>query len=171
MSVGTRTPEIVLNAIGFWRTSALSVRLPHPRELVDRSWNRDHRDNLIRYLRNGHSVNGYCGFSYCRFSDGPPPEEMGDSDLTDGCWVWPEGLAIYVDRYHVKLPDDFLRFARANNFALSEGRLSKVNMYTRYSYDYWIEWVQRNRSSRLRRFIARLAGVGRESSTATSSPD
>jgi hypothetical protein len=33
---------------------------------------------------------------------------MGGRDLTDGVWMWPEGLAHYVERHAVRLPDEFV---------------------------------------------------------------
>lgn len=37
---------------------------------------------------------------------------MGHRDLTDGVYVWPEGLAHYVKAHAVRLPDDFLAHVR-----------------------------------------------------------
>ncbi|HEY1188039.1 MAG TPA: hypothetical protein VGE74_10300 [Gemmata sp.] len=33
---------------------------------------------------------------------------MGGRDLTDGVWMWPEGLAHYVECHAVRLPDEFV---------------------------------------------------------------
>jgi hypothetical protein len=33
---------------------------------------------------------------------------MGSSDLTDGTWLWPEGLAHYVRKHDVVLPEEFI---------------------------------------------------------------
>jgi hypothetical protein len=33
---------------------------------------------------------------------------MGDSDLTDGIWVWPQGLVHYVDAHQLALPKQFI---------------------------------------------------------------
>ena len=56
------------------------------------------------------------GYAACRFPDGPHGREMGCCDLTDGFWLWPEGLWIYVSRYHVRLPDEFVAHMRAVDF-------------------------------------------------------
>ena len=36
---------------------------------------------------------------------------MGSRDLTDGVWVWPEGLAHYVRDHGVVLPTSFIEHA------------------------------------------------------------
>jgi len=35
--------------------------------------------------------------------------EMGSSDLTDGVYVWPEGLVHYVEKHNVRLPTEFVK--------------------------------------------------------------
>jgi hypothetical protein len=40
----------------------------------------------------------------------------GPSLLTDGTWVWREDLQYYVKRYHVALPEEFIRHARESGF-------------------------------------------------------
>jgi len=41
---------------------------------------------------------------------------MGSSDLTDGTWIWPEGLPIYVEKYNVELPEEFIAHTRCAGF-------------------------------------------------------
>ena len=33
--------------------------------------------------------------------------------LTDGVWAWPADLAYYVEKYHVRLPDDFTQHMKS----------------------------------------------------------
>jgi hypothetical protein len=40
---------------------------------------------------------------------------MGDSDLTDGIWVWPQGLVHYVDAHQLALPKQFIDHVLAHN--------------------------------------------------------
>jgi hypothetical protein len=42
------------------------------------------------------------------------------SILTDGEWAWPDDLAAYVEKYHVRLPDEFVQHARANQWLISD---------------------------------------------------
>jgi hypothetical protein len=87
------------------------VPLPHPRELVDRSWCPQERARTLAYLRSGLPFACFEGLSYCRFEcrEGGG----GCQEFTEEEWVWPEGLAHYVERHDVRLPDAFLDAARA----------------------------------------------------------
>jgi hypothetical protein len=40
--------------------------------------------------------------------------------LTDGEWLWRDDLAHYVERHHVRLPEDFLESVRANGYQIPE---------------------------------------------------
>src|SRR5262245_15617423 len=57
------------------------------------------------------------GFSYCRFHCGKrwrpwgycvSSDLLGTSELTDGEWLWPEGLPHYIDAHDVCLPEEFV---------------------------------------------------------------
>lgn len=56
------------------------------------------------------------GTSFCRFVCGTPDWEMGDSSLHDGEWEWPDGLAHYVERHSVRLPDEFINTMRSRDW-------------------------------------------------------
>jgi hypothetical protein len=45
---------------------------------------------------------------------------MGDCDLCDGEWVWPEGLARYVERHAVRLPEDFVESMRSRSWTVPD---------------------------------------------------
>jgi hypothetical protein len=93
----------------------------HPRLFVDSSWEAEDKPKIVKYLRSGVRWNAFMGHSYCRFEGGPPDKEMGSADLTDGVWLWPEGLHVYVERYHVRLPDEFVEHMRRNGFRIPAG--------------------------------------------------
>jgi hypothetical protein len=40
--------------------------------------------------------------------------------LTDGQYAWPSDLAYYVERYHVRLPDDFVSVIAAHGWRVPE---------------------------------------------------
>jgi hypothetical protein len=71
----------------------------------------------LDYLRGGEVDAMYKGISYCRFRKNgcTPPTNMGSCDLTDGVWIWPEGLAHYVEAHEVWLPDSFVEHALSQN--------------------------------------------------------
>ena len=70
---------------------------------------------LASYLRSGRVETRYRGYSCCRYSCGIADHEMGSADLTDGIWVWPEGLAHYVEVHHISLPAVFVASVLAND--------------------------------------------------------
>ena len=101
--------------VGFWRDphAPRTATLPDPRDLVDPTWSRAERRRLARYLQQGRLLHDFQGFSWCRFRCGVSDRRMGHRDLTDGVYVWPEGLPHYVKAHAVRLPDDFLAHVRA----------------------------------------------------------
>lgn len=111
-----RTPEIVLYMVGYWSDTLDSPSWIHPARLISPEWEVADRERIVSYLRGGMEHMSCLGFATCRFPDGPHGREMGCRDLTDGFWVWPEGLWIYVSRYHVRLPDEFIAHIRAVDF-------------------------------------------------------
>lgn len=64
----------------------------------------DERLEVARYLDQGTIVEVYRGWSHCRICGF---ERNGHADLTDGTYVWPEGLAHYVREHRVRLPERF----------------------------------------------------------------
>jgi hypothetical protein len=51
--------------------------------------------------------------------------------LTDGAWIWPADLAHYVERYHVRLPGEFVEHAAGRGWtppALTHEELVAVEM-------------------------------------------
>jgi hypothetical protein len=40
--------------------------------------------------------------------------------LTDGRYAWPGDASYYVRTYHVRLPDDFIEYARANAWSVPQ---------------------------------------------------
>src|SRR3954468_8163844 len=101
----------VLQVIGFWSGAPDSRGCwLHPSVLVTPGFYGEEKGRLVAYLKSGHLISAQLGYSFCRFEGGPPDREMGCRDLTDGTWLWPEGLWVYVDRYDVKLPEEFLTY-------------------------------------------------------------
>jgi len=56
------------------------------------------------------------GYSFCRFACGIPDQQMGCTEFYDGVWVWPEGLAHYVECHSVLLPDEFIQTMRSHSW-------------------------------------------------------
>jgi hypothetical protein len=92
-----------LREVGYWSAdvgSADSSR-PHPSRFIDASWHREHADDaaaVVQYLRCGMLESYELGYSTCRLC-GVSGKAMGCCALTDGVFVWPEGLAHYVESH------------------------------------------------------------------------
>jgi hypothetical protein len=104
---------------------------------------------MVAYLRSGAQLHYCMGFSHCRFRGGPPDEEMGCADLTDGVWLWPEGLHIYVERYGVRLPEDFCRHAATSGPVSLDAQQLRSLQKASFDFNGWINWCQAKRSNRL----------------------
>jgi hypothetical protein len=74
---------------------------------------------------------------------------MGSRDLTDGVWVWPEGLAHYVEEHDVMLPDAFLHTMRANEWKMPpniQRRLTEIrelwpDPMEGWDIEPWVTWA------------------------------
>jgi len=100
----------MLKVIGLWINTLVDQQLPVPQELVG-VLPSEVRTRLVDYLASGLPLVGYRGCSWCRFACGIDSSKMGSWDLTDGIWVWPEGLAHYVEAHRIVLPDEFITHA------------------------------------------------------------
>lgn len=72
---------------------------------VDRDWDQTERDLVASYLSAATVVVAYRGYSHCRLCS---KKDNGDSELTDGIHVWPDGLKHYVTEHGVRLPRRFV---------------------------------------------------------------
>ena len=95
-----------LRLIGYW-TSYLDEDLPNPSNFVVENWSSSERELVINYLKNGTVMpHRMAGLSWCRFNCGIVAN--GSLELTDGHYLWPEGLAHYVEFHNLKLPQEFI---------------------------------------------------------------
>jgi len=127
------TAMTALKVVGWWVTSLAEVDLPAPQELVG-DLSPSIRAALIKHLTSGLRLVQYRSYSWCRFCCGIADSSTGSCDLTDGAWVWPEGLAHYIEAHGVVLPQDFI------NHVLSGPSLTKPDEPQPYDDEYWIQW-------------------------------
>lgn len=157
-----RESSFVLRCIGYWcdpwgggpgllRWDGTPGTSPYgpgpgvdPARVIDPAWAVDERPQLVEYLRTGCRHSTYFGFSFCRLDSvcHIPREQMGSADLTDGEWVWPEGLAHYVEVHQIRLPDDFLDHARANAFRVPRTGARRASRARAKSSDFWEQWAE-----------------------------
>jgi hypothetical protein len=69
---------------------------------------------------------------------------MGSRDLTDGTWVWPQGLAHYVEVHNVMLPQEFI------DHVLAGASFSQPVESQSYDDEYWIKWCSGRRLPQIR---------------------
>ena len=94
--------------IGYW-ASDRAPGWPDPHRFVDCGWDLGERETAVDYLRRGLVARAYLGMSPCRLCGAP----VGSLELSDGVFIWPEGLAHYLDEHHVRLPARFVEHLRS----------------------------------------------------------
>ena len=105
-----------LRSFGFW-WSDREPELPHPSAYVDETWDAEERRQVVEYIREAPVYLLWKGWSWCRFGC---KGHFGTKDLTDGAWIFPEGLAHYVECHGVKPSDDFLAHIRGNEYQIPD---------------------------------------------------
>ena len=104
--------------IGYWeRTASMAAgpedtSWPRAQDMVDDSWDaadffRDAclaRDDVADHLERGFVARAYMGLAPCRLCS----QVNGALELTDGTFLWPQGLPHYVRHHAVRLPHVFL---------------------------------------------------------------
>jgi hypothetical protein len=134
----------MLKPIGWWIETVADENFPAPQELTSKVPVQG-KTKLADYLGRGLRLIQYRGYSWCRFVCGIEDNKMGSWDLTDGIWVWPEGLSHYVDVHNVILPEEFVRHA------MSEPSPTKPSDSHKYDEDYWIRWSADRRVPAIRK--------------------
>jgi hypothetical protein len=133
-----------LNLIGYWIESLNDNSFLPPQEFVHDD-DSSLRDIVANYLDSGIMVAMYRGLSWCRFCR---DRQNGCRELSDGYWIWPEGLSHYVRDHNVKLPHEFITDAvagRPSDVMAVENRFEAP-----VDFSFWKEWCTRNRSGSLR---------------------
>jgi len=142
-----------LIAVGYWITSLNDDSLFPPQEFVRTKLGAD----VASYLRSGETYEEYRGLSWCRFQCGILHREMGSRDLTDGTWVWPEGLAHYVESHSVNLPPRFLDHIASGIRTVANLR----SLDDLVEFGFWEAWCRHNLSTD---YFERLETARRETS-------
>lgn len=121
-----------VKAIGFWKSED-EPHFPHPKTFQIEDWNLEERARVIKHLKNGETIRYSRGSSWCRFHCGE--KNMGSADLTDGYYLYPEGLVHYLEKHQVKLPQEFITHV-LNYQPIS----SKYNLHLgKIDYQWWLK--------------------------------
>ena len=92
--------------IGYWRDEAPNY--PDPQDFVDATWDETDRQRVVRYLRSATAPWVSAGVPICRICEAA----LDSAELTDGTYLWPAGLAHYVEEHRVRLPEPVLGHIR-----------------------------------------------------------
>ncbi|MFE2721793.1 hypothetical protein [Kitasatospora sp. NPDC059327] len=92
-----------LSALGYWSSPEVP-NLPDPTRLVDADLDESERTFVSDYLARGQVARQFMGVSRCRLCG----NANGSMEMTDGTFIWPEGLGHYVLQHSVRLPRDFI---------------------------------------------------------------
>jgi hypothetical protein len=90
---------MTLIRIGYWRAEH-APEWPDVHDFIDQSWSENERNVVSAYLLSGTAVRHCMGFSPCRICG----KQNGNKEFSDGTFIWPEGLAHYIDEHAVRLP-------------------------------------------------------------------
>jgi hypothetical protein len=130
-----------------WARSYFDQQPPWPdvRRAVHVGWRVPDREQLLTYLRSGHYLWGFLGSSSCRFEcrANDHLEGLGSAELTDGEWVWPHGLAHYVERHAVILPEDFVTSASGRGWRVPPKDQIPERRETKVDHSFWLDWGNR----------------------------
>lgn len=127
-----------LEVLGWWFNDDAPSALPRPQLLVA-PWQPDERAAVTSYLRVGRELVVYMGRSFCRFGCGE--RDMGSRDLSDGTFVWPDGLVHYVDRHDVRLPERFVAHVLARAATIAPFTVP-AESFGLYDPDPWLRWAR-----------------------------
>ena len=125
-----------LEVLGWWFDDHAPGHWPRPQLLVS-PWPAGERAAVLHYLRAGKLLVAYTGRSHCRFACGE--RDMGSCDLTDGTFVWPEGLVHYVERHDVRLPEHFVAQVVARDAVIAPFELPQES-FGLYDSGPWLAW-------------------------------
>jgi len=140
--------------IGYWIRSVDDADFIPPQELV-RPVDPDVRRKLAAYLDAGALFEQYRGVSHCRFfCEG----YNGSRELTDGEWVWPEGLSHYVSVHGVTLPQEFVARALSGR-PIPRGDL-RDDGRREVDVEWWKQWCRQHRSGKCAAQLREAAARG-----------
>jgi hypothetical protein len=106
---------------GYWREHNENYSYnPKIEEYVDVEINNTYEKNkLVGYLNAGGIVAVTSGLA---FENPFTKEKFSDSFAvkTDGLYMWPEDLVVYIEHNGVVIPDEWYKYIESNNFKIPE---------------------------------------------------
>jgi hypothetical protein len=117
-----------------------TVADPSMREFIaERPWS--NQDKALEYLRSGRVVSLVMGADLTDCLDRPHKanplingrREGGVTPLTDSVWFWPAGLIHFIEKYNLRLPQEFLEHAARQNWRINVD----LDPHCRYDWSYF----------------------------------
>jgi hypothetical protein len=117
---------------------------PSMREFMsDKPW--PDQDKMLEYLRSGHILALPMGASLTDWFDRPRKAnpiingqvEGGTTPMGDGVWFWCAGLIYFVEKYNVRLPQEFVQHAAEQGWRVTR----PLDKDSRYTYSYFPDQV------------------------------
>jgi hypothetical protein len=131
-----------LIAIGYWH-SIFEPEHPDPAWFVDEKWLVTEKQMVITHLLQSRPLADWTGKSWCRFRCGET--QLGSKDLTDGVYLFPEGLVHYLQAHQIRLPEAFIRHVQQYQLLETDFGLEHCDI----TYEWWINqqgWKQNQKS-------------------------
>ncbi len=115
--------------------------LPDPRLVIATLGEASVDDRLLAYLDSGHVVGRHMGYSQCRCCG---REVVGTCDLSDGEWVWPQGLSHYLREHGLPLPEPVLSTFQDREYQvpLSAPSPPVPDEAWEYDFSFWHDWTE-----------------------------
>lgn len=128
----TTDPSEPFIVIGYWAEQGKpDSPYPDPHELIDPDQPREERFAVVDYLTRGLVARAYLGRSRCRICGDP---KNGHLELTDGTFLWPEGLVHYVRDHNVRLPTAFVEHILQQDDRLHSRRDDRAEWWRRNAH-------------------------------------
>jgi len=102
-----------LRLIGYWNGGydQENEKWPDPKDFIS-DFSLVDRQKILSYFETGVRMPYEAGgLSECRFCG----KGIGSGELTDGHYLWPEGLPHYIAEHSLKLPEEFLKLINYDN--------------------------------------------------------
>jgi hypothetical protein len=107
--------------------------------MQDRPWK--DQDRVLEYLRSGHVLALTMGADLTDWFDRPHKVnpvinghlEGGTTPMGDGVWFWYAGLIYFVEKYNVRIPEEFVQHAARQNWRVRQ----PLDPSCRYLYSYF----------------------------------
>jgi hypothetical protein len=103
---------------------------PSMREfLAEAPW--PHQEQVLQYLRSGLILGVTLGADLTDWLDSSRKAdplihgrtEGGTTEMTDGIWFWYAGLIWFIERYNLRVPDEFVQHAARSNWRVDQERI------------------------------------------------